>query len=103
MSIASTSANTTPSLPVSEPVQSEGKAEMKDNRVSANLQGLLEEHKSQSRVVQRLQEELNQLNKVPQQYFQARKKFLYYAYTRNLDECEHKLSFEVKVGFQSDC
>jgi len=70
---------------------------IKDVRVSSILQGLLDEHKAQSIVVESLKSELNDLEQNPQLFFQNRKRFLYHAYTQTLDECKTQLSFDVKV------
>jgi hypothetical protein len=70
---------------------------IKEVRVSSILQGLLDEHKAQSVVVESLKSELNDLEENPQLFFQNRKRFLYHAYTQTLDECKTQLSFDVKV------
>src|SRR5271156_63173 len=70
---------------------------IKEARVSSILQGLLDEHKAQSVVVESLKSELNDLEQNPQLFFQNRKRFLYHAYTQTLDECKTELSFDVKV------
>src|SRR5271169_2395361 len=70
---------------------------IKEVRVSSIIQGLLDEHKAQSMVVESLKSELNDLEQNPQLFFQNRKRFLYHAYTQTLDECKTKLSLDVKV------
>ena len=70
---------------------------LKEVRVSSILQGLLDEHKTQSLVVDTLKSELHDLEQNPQLFFQNRKRFLYHAYTQTLDECKVDLKFDVKV------
>ena len=70
---------------------------IKEVRVSSILQGLLDEHKTQSLVVESLKSELHELEQNAQLFFQNRKRFLYHAYTQTLDECKTQLNFDVKV------
>ena len=70
---------------------------VKEVRVSSILQGLLDEHKAQSIVVESLKSELNDLEQNPHLFFQNRKRFLYHSYTQTLEECKTQLSFDVKV------
>jgi hypothetical protein len=86
--------------PSIEPVvRAEPKTYTKELRVSSILQGLLDEHKAQSLVIEALREELEYLEQNPSQYFQGRKEFLYHAYTQTLKECPEQLQFDVKVCF----
>ena len=100
MSVPASDGTVTPgpsaSVPSVPSVPKEKKPETKETKISQNLQSLLVDHKAQSRIVQRLQDELNELKEIPERYLQNRKRFLYYAYTRNLDQCK-KLDFDVKV------
>jgi hypothetical protein len=70
---------------------------IKEVRGSSILQGLLDEHKTQSLVVESLKSELHELEQNAHLFFQNRKRFLYHAYTQTLDECKTQLNFDVKV------
>jgi hypothetical protein len=102
MSFPACEETTTPSSPPAAIVEAltltEKRPDTKEGCATTNLKLLLEEHKAQSRIVQKIQDELNELKEVPDRYLQNRKKFLYKAYMRNLDECE-TLQFDIKVGF----
>jgi len=74
--------------------------EEREIRVSAALQGLLDEHKAQSTLVETLREDLNRLNENPTQYFEDRKRFLFHAYTQTLKGCVNAPEFDVKVESQ---
>jgi hypothetical protein len=101
MSFPACEETTTPSPPPVARIEAltvaEKKPETKEGHVTTNLTLLLEEHKAQSRIVQKIQDELNELKEVPDRYLQNRKKFLYKSYMRNLDECE-TLQFDIKVS-----
>ena len=84
------------------PNEGTSKAEVTTNeerevRVSSALQGLLDEHKAQSTVVQTLREDLSRLNENPTQFFENRKRFLFHAYTQTLKGCVNPPEFDVKV------
>jgi len=90
-----------PELPSSAPEQpkvlNDTKSIGKELRVSSTLQGLLDDHKAQSLIVDSLKEELNHLETNPLLYFQNRKRFLYHAYTQTLKESQSQLKFDVMV------
>jgi len=65
-------------------------------RISTTLKELLDQHKTQSLVVQGLKEEIDQLEHTPMQFFQTRKKFLYHAYTQTMKDCPAETNFDVK-------
>jgi len=68
-----------------------------DSLHSLSLQNLLEEYKTQTRVVDSVKEDLKCLEEDASTYFQNRKRFLYHGYTQTLDECKTRMRFDVKV------